>query len=127
MYSFIGIGKEKIWECVKTYNVFFWDGGRTIFSNFWGHKNRQLSKPQLNHNSTQPNITLSWDRHENDFAHPTTATTPHHSNSMSAISHLLLTKYQSSGAGGTRSPPATPHRLQHPTACLIQPLGYCTL
>ena len=35
----------------------------------WGS---QLSKPQLNHNSTQPNITLSWVRHENDFAnHPT--------------------------------------------------------
>ena len=35
-----------------------------------------LSKPQLNHNSTQPNITLSWVRHENDFAnHPTTTTT----------------------------------------------------
>ena len=30
-----------------------------------------LSKPQLNHNSTQPNITLRWVRHENDFAyHP---------------------------------------------------------
>ena len=29
----------------------------------------QLSKPQLNHNSTQPNITLIWVRHENDFAH----------------------------------------------------------
>ena len=28
-----------------------------------------LSKPQLNHNSTQPNITLSCVRHENDFAH----------------------------------------------------------
>ena len=23
-----------------------------------------LSKPQLNHNSTQPNVTLSWVRHE---------------------------------------------------------------
>ena len=35
----------------------------------------ELSKPQLNHNSTQPNITLSWVRHENDFAnHPTTTT-----------------------------------------------------
>jgi len=39
----------------------------------------KLSKPQLNHNSTQPNITLSWVRHENDFAHhptphPTTQT-----------------------------------------------------
>ena len=33
--------------------------------------NLKLSKPQLNHNSTQPNITLSWVRHENDFAnHP---------------------------------------------------------
>ena len=28
--------------------------------------------------------------------------------------------YQSSGAGGTHSPPATPHRLQHLTARLIQ-------
>ena len=28
-----------------------------------------LSKPQLNHNSTQPNITVSWVRHENDFVH----------------------------------------------------------
>ena len=30
---------------------------------------KKLSKPQLNHNSTQPNITLSWVRHENDFAY----------------------------------------------------------
>ena len=29
-----------------------------------------LSKPQLNHNSTHPKITLSWVTHENDFAHP---------------------------------------------------------
>ena len=29
-----------------------------------------LSKTQLNHNSTQPNITLSWVRHEDDFAYP---------------------------------------------------------
>ena len=44
----------------------------------------KLSKPQLNHNSTQPNITLSWLRHENYFAyhlnpppppHPTTTQT----------------------------------------------------
>ena len=35
--------------------------------------NNFLSNPQLNHNSTQPNITLSWVRHANDFAyHPTT-------------------------------------------------------
>ena len=46
-------------------------------------------EPQLNHNSTQPNITSSWVRHENDFAHhPTT-----HRNSMSAISQLLLTRF----------------------------------
>ena len=50
-----------------------------------------LSKPQLNHNSTQPNITLSWVRHENDFAyHPTTP----HTNSMSAISQMLQTRFQ---------------------------------
>ena len=29
-------------------------------------------------------------------------------------------KYQPSGAGGTRSPPAAPHRLQRRTACKIQ-------
>ena len=34
-----------------------------------------LSKPQINHNSTQPIITLSLVRRENDFAHhPTTHT-----------------------------------------------------
>ena len=33
---------------------------------------------------------------------------------------LISSKYQPSGAGGTRSPPATPHRLQHLTARLIQ-------
>ena len=39
---------------------------------------RQLSKLQLNHNSTQPNVTLvSWVRHENDFAYHPTTTTPH--------------------------------------------------
>ena len=49
-----------------------------------------LSKPQLNHNSTQSNITLSWVRHENDFAyHPTPP--PTHRNLMLAISQLLLT------------------------------------
>merc|ERR1712013_826256 len=31
-----------------------------------------------------------------------------------------VAEYQPSGAGGTRSPPATPHRLQHQTARLIQ-------
>ena len=29
-------------------------------------------------------------------------------------------KYQPSGAGGTRLPPATPHHLQHLTAYFIQ-------
>ena len=53
-----------------------------------------LSKPQLNHNSTQPNITLSWVRHENDFAfHPTTPLDHHDTNSMSAISQLLLSRF----------------------------------
>ena len=32
----------------------------------------------------------------------------------------IKNKYQPSGAGGTRSPPATPHRLQHVTARSIQ-------
>ena len=31
-----------------------------------------------------------------------------------------LKKYQPSGAGGTHSPPAMPHRLQHLTARIIQ-------
>ena len=31
-----------------------------------------------------------------------------------------LEEYQPSGPGGTRSPPATPYRLQHLTARLIQ-------
>merc|ERR1712013_394259 len=37
----------------------------------------------------------------------------YHSNHL----HNLHVKYQPSGAGGTRSPPATPHRLQRLTAC----------
>ena len=48
-----------------------------------------LSNPQLSHNSAQPNITLSWVRHENYFAHHH----HHHKNSMSAISQLLLTRF----------------------------------
>ena len=31
--------------------------------------------------------------------------------------NIPFLKYQPSGAGGTRSPPATPHRLQRRTAC----------
>ena len=53
----------------------------------------QLSKPQLNHNSTQPNITLSWVRHENDFAyHPTRP--PHKLNvsNISAVTDPILMK-----------------------------------
>ena len=33
---------------------------------------------------------------------------------------LALRQYQPSGKGGTRSPPATPHRLQRGTTCKIQ-------
>ena len=32
-----------------------------------------------------------------------------------------FSEYQPSGAGGTRSPPATPHRLQRRTACQWAP------
>ena len=45
-----------------------------IFGDWDFCKIKLLSKPQLNHNSTQPNITLSWVRHENDFAHHPTLT-----------------------------------------------------
>ena len=52
-----------------------------------------LSKPQLNHNSTQPNITLSWVRHENDFAHHPTPH-PHKLNVsyISAVTYPILMK-----------------------------------
>ena len=40
-------------------------------------------------------------------------------NTIVKFNNTLL-KYQPSGAGGTRSPPVTPHRLQHLTARLIQ-------
>ena len=61
-------------------------------------------------------------------------------NQMLYLTQIFLVsqskKYQPSGAGGTRSPPAPPHRLQHLTARLIQngrrglersTLGYLTL
>ena len=56
-----------------------------------------LSKPQLNHNSTKPNITLSWVRHENDFAyHPTPPPhpPPHKLNvtNISAVTDPILMK-----------------------------------
>ena len=35
---------------------------------------------------------------------------------------IKIKEYQPSGAWGTRSPPATLHRLQHLTACFIQNL-----
>ena len=38
----------------------------------------------------------------------------------SYILSVTCKEYQPSSAGGTRSPPATPHRLQHLTARLIQ-------
>ena len=44
------------------------------------------TQPQLNSTSTLHNLSRVW--HENDFAHPT-----HHTNSMSAISQLLLTAF----------------------------------
>ena len=34
---------------------------------------------------------------------------------------IIFTEYQPSGAGGTRSPPATPHRLQRRTSCQWAP------
>ena len=37
-----------------------------------------------------------------------------------ATSKKITFEYQPSGAGGTHSPPATPHRLQRHTACKIQ-------
>ena len=54
----------------------------------------KLSKPQLNHNSTQPKITLSWVRHENDFAHHPTLHPPHKLNvsNISAVSGLIWMK-----------------------------------
>ena len=46
-----------------------------------------LSNPQLSHNSAKPNITLSWVRHENYFAHHLTdLTTPPHKLNVSNIS-----------------------------------------
>ena len=53
-----------------------------------------LSKPQLNHNSTQPNITLTWVRHENDFAHHPTNPPPHKLNfsNISAVTDPILMK-----------------------------------
>ena len=38
---------------------------------------------------------------------------------ISGVSNCRCCKYQPSGAGGTRSPPATPHRLQHLPAHFI--------
>ena len=48
------------------------------------------SQPKLNSTSTLHN--LSWVRHKNDFANHPTITSPH-TNSMSAISQLLLTRF----------------------------------
>ena len=53
-----------------------------------------LLKPQLNHNSTQPNITLSWVRHENDFAHHPTLHPPNKLNVsyISVVTYPILMK-----------------------------------
>ena len=53
-----------------------------------------LSKPQLNHNSTQPNITLSWARPENDCAHHPTTHHPQKLNvsNISAATDPILMK-----------------------------------
>ena len=69
-------------------NICVWGGGRSLSQSIF------LSKPKLNHNSTQPNITLSWVRHKNDFAyHPT----PHHPqklnvSNISAVTDPILMK-----------------------------------
>ena len=60
-------------------------------------ENILLSKPQLNHNSTQPNITLSWVRQENNFANPPTPPhppPPHKLNvsNISAVTEPILMK-----------------------------------
>ena len=53
----------------------------------------KLSKPQLNHNSTQHNITLSWVRHENDFAHhPTPPPQKLNVSNILAVNDLILMK-----------------------------------
>ena len=50
-----------------------------------------LSKPKLNPDSTQPNVTLSFVRHENDFAHHPP---PHKLNvaNISAVTDPILMK-----------------------------------
>ena len=73
-------------------------GTNIIFGYFYVMVNmfHLLSKPQLNHNSTQPTITVSWVKHENDAAyHPTTTTTtPHKLNvfNISAVTDPILMK-----------------------------------
>ena len=57
------------------------------------NRSKILSKPQLNHNSTQPNITLSWVRHENDFAHhPTRPPQKLNVSNISAVTDPILMK-----------------------------------
>ena len=54
----------------------------------------KLSKPQLNYNSTQPNITLSWVGHENGFTnHPTpNPPPPQKLNASNTATDLILVK-----------------------------------
>ena len=100
------------WEeakCSSNYKVCIWfiELATSVFIGnlYWAiiyvgwHRNhlscaKTLSNPQLNHISTQPSITLSWVRYENDFAHhPTPPHPPPHTNSMLEISQLLLTRF----------------------------------
>ena len=84
-----GMGSKEKKKYFFAINLFF--DKNHFYKHFLGHTIflTQLSKPQLNHNSTQPNITLSWVRHENDFAHHP----PTHTNAVSAISQQLLTRF----------------------------------
>ena len=62
-----------IWTCLFQNPILFCKYFSPLISHRKGSVFRIniLSKPQLNPNSTQPNITLSWLRHENDFAYDT--------------------------------------------------------
>ena len=53
----------------------------------------QLSKPQLNHNSTQPNITLGWVKHENNIAYTPPTTRPGKISSPTCILVFPLKTY----------------------------------
>ena len=60
---------------IQNFQRFPLSSNRSNSVNIWARKMFFLSKPKLNQNSIQPNITLSWVRHENDFAHHSPHTT----------------------------------------------------